>query len=156
MELLGHVILRVYCFLSQSHHFTFLPTIYRGSSSFVFLLVLVIFHVLNFYLFFSPHLRAIFFIAFREEGRDTWMRERSIDCLPPICAQTREQTRKLGMCPHWDSNPHLLVMRQYSNQLIHTSQGSFFFFLFCFVLVLSLPTGWEVVYHGFNLHSPSD
>ena len=62
----------------------------------------------------SPHLRRIcLLILEREEGREgerqtdrqTLMRERNIDRLPPLCALTRDQTCTLDMCPDVELNP---------------------------------------------------
>ena len=70
--------------------------------------------------FFNPHPRA-FFIASREKRRmrrreiETSMQERSINWLPPVCTQTRDQTRKFS------------VMGQH--QASHTSQGCIIFWL---------------------------
>ena len=52
-----------------------------------------------FSLFFSPHSRICWLILEREEEgeRVTLMRERNIDQLPPICAQTGDQTCTSGL-----------------------------------------------------------
>ena len=41
----------------------------------------------------------------RQTDRQTLMRERNIDRLPPLCALTRDQTCTLDMCPDVELNP---------------------------------------------------
>ena len=39
-----------------------------------------------------------------EKDRQTWMSERNIDWLPPVCALTADRTHNLVMCPDQESN----------------------------------------------------
>ena len=60
--------------------------------------------------FLYPHSRTFFpcFYRDRKGERETLMRERSINCLPPIVTQIMDQAGKLGMCPDLESNPRSL------------------------------------------------
>ena len=54
----------------------------------------------------------------REGGR-----ERSINQLPPVCAQSRAHTHNPGLCPDRELNPQPFSYRMIP-QLSHTGQGN--------------------------------
>ena len=62
----------------------------------------------------------------RERERETSVWGRNIRQLPPICTQTGDGTRNLGMCPDQESNPQSFGVRDDAPTKWATGQGSLF------------------------------
>ena len=72
-----------------------------------------------------------------ERDRETSTSERNIDCLPSVCAQTRDWTCNLGMCLDQESNPQPVgIMGWWSNQLSHLARAKRLnWIISCFLLI---------------------
>ena len=95
----------------------------------------------------------------RKRGeRGTWMWERNIDCIPPICIPTGDWTYNLGMSPDQESNSTFWCMGQRSNRLSHLARVLLAFLYSEFhseVLAgtLSLEHHW-LLFHLFSSYLP--
>ena len=73
----------------------------------------------------------ILFIYFWRERKGGRKREREKAWTSHTCPGilTGEQTLNPGMCPDWELNQRPFLCRMMPDQLSHTGQGKFFFFL---------------------------